>query len=147
MSKMWKIAISLQQYGRAPQNLASVCTTCLRSAQLLKITIFKIQDGGRPLAWKSEKNRNISVMQNGPLEHVGCPTSWILKLFGAIATTPHYILKCSVVWLLCRCGVPGLWHSWTCYRCTRLLTMLGLSSLCNVIRSSDCKGASLINHY
>ena len=45
MRNTQKIALSLQRYDRSLQNSSYLCRAHFRSAKLLKISIFKIEDG------------------------------------------------------------------------------------------------------
>ena len=51
-----------------------------------------------------------------------------------LAVTPHYSLQCSMVWLCCRWGVPGLWTKvgWWC------------STVCVLVAVDDVGGAEVV---
>jgi len=73
-------------YGRSPQNLTRWCKTCLWNSRLFRISVFKIQDGGRLIRLRDpfciiKKYRNLSLFS--AVRHLG-----FLKL--KILTAEHF---------------------------------------------------------
>jgi len=68
LEKRKKIAISLQQYDRSPQNLARVKCAAHQNV------ILKIQDGGRPIRLRDQfyvimKYYNLSIFEMAAVRH------------------------------------------------------------------------------